>query len=138
MRTIPFMLILSLACSLGSAQSRDGSLPVHNSSFIFNGVTSEWSADSLGGTGYRSKIFDQLSKSKVDQVSTENVLSALGRPSIIRESLNGQTVHVEYLYYLVNINIYKQREKFEMPYLVLTFKKSDFKLIGILQDYLCW
>jgi hypothetical protein len=72
-------------------------------SFVLSQVESKrWFEDSLGDTGYRQVIFNRISLSDVDEVSTQAFELALGKPTRRREYNVGQglVARMDYIYCL--------------------------------------
>lgn len=133
-----FVFLLSVQFSAGQTRARVTGARLKS---ILSSVSpAEWIRDSLGGNGYRMTYFGQFEGAEMDSTTSELVMEALGKPSVIQEITEGRERQpiFQYLYYLQDIEIYRRKPIFEHPYIVFKFDRRSGVIMGIEKDYLCF
>jgi len=136
MRLISFITYLLISLSL-HAQVKEQS--AQKTSEILEQLTDQWKSDSLGLQGYRFDYFTRLSKSRPDTVSRDQLLRYLGRPNRTRKTAYGKPWrnHVEYVYYILNIDLNGKPVSFTGLYLSFAFDEGENYLEEINEGDIC-
>ena len=124
---IIIFLLLILTVNNSFAQKDDLKYP-NNCSRLIMQVAKEWRLDFDGKKNIRKKYVQKFINSKIDNVTSSNVLNNLGSPCEIWEE-SDKTSYVYYFFYGKRYN-----SKFYAEYLIFTFDKENSFLLSISKD----
>lgn len=136
MRLLSFIICLLVSLSLhAQVKERTG----QKTSDILEQLTAQWKSDSLGLQGYRFDYFTSLSKSRPDSIFREQVLKYLGRPNQMNRFASGKPWrnHVEYVYFILNIDPTGKPGSFTGLYLSFVFDEEKNYLEEIKEGETC-
>ena len=122
------ILILIIVTANSSFAQKDQLKYSNNCSTLLLQVAQKWQLDFTGKQNFRKKFVQKFIKSRIDNVTSSQVLNNLGSPCEIWEE-NDKTSYVYYFFYGNRYN-----SKFYAEYLIFTFDITNSLLISISQD----
>jgi hypothetical protein len=136
MRLLSFIICLLVSLSL---QAQVQERAAQKTSDILDQLTAQWKSDSLGLQGYRYDYFTRLRKSRPDSISREQVQKYLGRPNQMSKFASGKPWrdHVEYVYFILNIDPTGKPGSFTGLYLSFVFDEEKNYLEEIKEGDIC-
>lgn len=131
--------VLFVLLQLGTSAQNQSNYLITKCSQVISSATSEWKSDSLGTTGYRAKYFHLLRQCKPDSITKQFLFDKLGKPSFIRKTAFGKPWknHIEYVYFILNIDPKAKRKPYEGLYIAFVFDESESFLEEIIDGDFC-
>ena len=122
MRQVSILLLIICISKVTNAQVAKKDTLIATTKII-NQLSYYWKLDSLAGNGFRLYTYNQLLKSKLDQVSKTFLVEKLGKPNQLRNTNHGE----EYVYYYFDIKA--MPKNYDAPlacwYIAFHFKTSE-------------
>jgi len=116
-----FLIFVTLAVVTHSQAAKKDTLTPTTK--ILSHLSYYWKLDSLAGNGFRLYTYNQLLKSRLDNVTKELLVESLGKPNQLRNTNHG----TEYVYYYFDIKA--MPKDYDAPlacwYIAFQFKSNE-------------